>query len=129
MTVNELLCLSKMVRERLNELKSLRNTVSVRESYLYRDKERTSEPQVELKFIPFLRITYLKDEHKGEGFKMKQITISRFTGAGEVSRETWKELISALVLAGYEIYGDEERIVFTLGEDDKVEETEKDIEQ
>ena len=53
---------------------------------------------------------------------MKQITISRYTGVGEVSRKTWKELITSLVLSGYEVYGDEERIVFTLGDGDSVKE-------
>ena len=51
---------------------------------------------------------------------MKQITISRWAGEGNVSRETWKELISALALAGYEVYADEKNIVFTLSEDDKI---------
>ena len=32
----------------------------------------------------------------------------------------WKDLITGLVLSGYEVYGDEERIVFCLGHDDSV---------
>jgi len=53
---------------------------------------------------------------------MKQITISRWMADRKVSRENWKDLIASLVLSGYEVYADEERIVFTLGEDDKVKE-------
>ena len=49
-----------------------------------------------------------------------QITIDRYNGEGPVSRETWKELISSLVLCGYEVYGDEKKIVFDLGEWDEV---------
>jgi len=52
-----------------------------------------------------------------------QITIDRYTGDGQVSRDNWKDLISALVLAGYGVYGDEDKIVFKLGDDDKIEET------
>jgi len=54
--------------------------------------------------------------------KKIQITIDRWTGAVEMSRETWKDLISSLVLAGYEVYGDEDRIVFELGEGDSIKE-------
>ena len=52
--------------------------------------------------------------------KNYQITISRYNGCDEVCKEDWKNLISSLVLAGYEIYGDNEIIVFTLGHDDKI---------
>jgi len=51
MTVNELLSLTKIVRERLNELKHLRNTVSVKDTYMYGDKERTTEPQYDVKAV------------------------------------------------------------------------------
>ena len=54
--------------------------------------------------------------------KRIQITISRYAGEGKLPRKNWKELISSLVLAGYEVYGDEERIIFILGDDDSVEE-------
>jgi len=53
-----------------------------------------------------------------------QVTISRHSGLGEVSRENWKDLISSLVLAGYEVYGDEEQVIFTLSDDDTVKEIE-----
>lgn len=53
---------------------------------------------------------------------MKQVTIFRWTGDDDVPREAWKDLISALVLSGYEVYGDETRIVFDLGADDMVKE-------
>jgi hypothetical protein len=57
--------------------------------------------------------------------KQYQITISRFSGDSEVSKENWKDLISALVLAGYEIYGDDDKIVYKLGNDDILEEVEE----
>lgn len=50
----------------------------------------------------------------------KQIKLTRYTGLGDLSRETWKDLIAALVLAGYEVYGDEENIIFDLGDGDEV---------
>ena len=56
----------------------------------------------------------------------KQITIDRWTGTEEMSREAWKDLISALVLSGYEVYGDEGKIVFTLGNGDSIQEV-KDV--
>ena len=56
---------------------------------------------------------------------MKRIKIYRYTEVGEVSREAWKELISALVLVGYEVIGDEDRISFKLGKDDIIEEEEE----
>lgn len=39
-----------------------------------------------------------------------------------MSKKTWKELISILVLCGYQVYGDEEKIVFKLGDGDIVQE-------
>ena len=56
---------------------------------------------------------------------MKRITIDRWSGAEKVSKENWKDLISALVLVGYEAYGDDERITFVLGDGDIVEEIER----
>ena len=56
--------------------------------------------------------------------KRLQLTISRWSGTGEVSRKAWKDLISSLVLTGYEVYGDEDKIIFTLGDDDSVKEIE-----
>lgn len=53
-----------------------------------------------------------------------QITINRWAGIKEVSKENWKDLISSLVLNGYEVYGDEEKIIFTLGVDDTIKEIE-----
>ena len=52
------------------------------------------------------------------------ITIDRFTGDDIAKKEDWKDLISALVLTGYEVYGDNEKISFKLGYDDKLEEIE-----
>lgn len=57
--------------------------------------------------------------------KRYQITISRFSGDSEVSKENWKGLISALVLVGYEVYGDDNKIVYKLGNDDTLEEVEE----
>ena len=54
--------------------------------------------------------------------KKIQITISRLAVEGKVSRKNWKELISSLVLAGYEVYGDEDKIIFILGNEDSIEE-------
>jgi hypothetical protein len=58
---------------------------------------------------------------------MKRITIDRWSGTEEVSREAWKDLISALVLVGYEVYGDEGKIVFELGDGDTIEEEENEF--
>lgn len=55
----------------------------------------------------------------------KQITIDRWSGSEEVSRESWKDLISALVLVGYEVYGDDGKIVFTLGDGDIIQDIEE----
>jgi len=54
--------------------------------------------------------------------KRYKITIDRFTGYDLMQKEDWKDLISALVLAGYEVYGDNGKISFKLGRDDKLEE-------
>jgi len=53
---------------------------------------------------------------------MKQLTIDRWSGVERVPKENWKDLISSLVLCGYEVYGDNDRIVFNLGNDDMVKE-------
>ena len=55
---------------------------------------------------------------------MKKLIIDRYSGIDEISRETWKDLISALVLVGYEVYGDEDKIIIKLGNDDVIEEEE-----
>ena len=52
---------------------------------------------------------------------MKRITISRWSGLDKVSTERWEKAISALVLLGYSVYADEEKLVFTLGCDDSIE--------
>jgi hypothetical protein len=54
--------------------------------------------------------------------KKYQITISRLSGDSEASKENWKDLISALVLVGYEVYGNDDKIVYKLGNDDILEE-------
>lgn len=54
-----------------------------------------------------------------------RITIGRWAGEGDASRDNWKDLISSLVLCGFEVYADEEKIVFKTGEDEKVEEIEQ----
>lgn len=54
-----------------------------------------------------------------------RITLDRWNGTEEVSRETWKDLISALALAGFELYADEGTIVFKTGDGEIVEEIEK----
>lgn len=54
--------------------------------------------------------------------KKYKLTIDRFTGEGDIPKENWKDLISSLVLCGYEVYGDDEKIIFNLGCDDIVEE-------
>ncbi len=51
-----------------------------------------------------------------------KITIFRWSGDRDMSKENWKDLISALVLAGYEVYGSDEDITFETGSDDIVEE-------
>ena len=53
-----------------------------------------------------------------------KITISRWSGLEEISKENWKDLISALVLCGFEVYGGDDNIKFNLGNDEVVEEIE-----
>jgi len=51
-TINEALVLQKAVRERLNELRTLRNTVANRESFLYaREEKKVVEPQYDVKAV------------------------------------------------------------------------------
>lgn len=57
--------------------------------------------------------------------KKYEITIGRDAGCADVTKENWKDLISALVLAGYEIYGDEDKIIFRLGDGDNIKEIEE----
>ena len=54
--------------------------------------------------------------------KKYRINIDRWSGLEEVSREAWKDLISALVLVGFEVYGDEGKISFVLGDGESIEE-------
>lgn len=51
-----------------------------------------------------------------------QVIINRWNSENKVEKDDWKNLISALVLAGYEVYGDNEEIVFTLGWNDNFKE-------
>ena len=52
---------------------------------------------------------------------MKQVTMLRERGdCTDTPLPLWKDLITGLVLSGYEVYGDEERVVFCLGCDDSV---------
>jgi len=54
---------------------------------------------------------------------MKRIVhIDRWNSTEEISRETWKDLIASLVLAGFEVYGDEGTIKFVLGSGESIEE-------
>ena len=50
MTVNELLSLTKIIRERVNELKALRLQVSIKDKWM-RDDSKVSEPQYDVKFV------------------------------------------------------------------------------
>jgi hypothetical protein len=51
-TINEALVLQKAVRERLNELKTLRTTVSTKESFLFaREEKKIIEPQYDVKAV------------------------------------------------------------------------------
>jgi hypothetical protein len=64
-TINKLLSLMKIVRERVNELRSLRSQVAVKEKYLYtrlEDKEmsRVQEPQYDVKAVD-QKITILEN--------------------------------------------------------------------
>ena len=52
--------------------------------------------------------------------KRKQLQLSRFRDIEDIPLNLWKDAISAIVLLGYEVYADEEKIVFTLGNDDVV---------
>jgi len=56
--------------------------------------------------------------------KKYKINIDRWSGCEEVSREAWKDLIAALVLVGFEVYGDEGKISFVLGDGESIEEVE-----
>lgn len=52
MSINELLVLIKVVRERVNELRSLRNQVASKESYLYSGSDKkVVEPQYDVKAV------------------------------------------------------------------------------
>ena len=53
MTINEVLALTKAIRERVGGLKNLRSQVSTKESWSYgsSDKEKTIEPQYEVKVV------------------------------------------------------------------------------
>ena len=50
MTVNELLSLMKIVRDRVTELKALRNLVSVKDKWM-RDDSKVTEPQYSVKYV------------------------------------------------------------------------------
>lgn len=53
---------------------------------------------------------------------MTKITLSRYLGDGtKVITENWKDLISALCLCGYEVYIQDENIIFKLGGEDIVD--------
>jgi len=56
--------------------------------------------------------------------KKYRINIDRWSGVDEISREAWKDLISALVLVGFEVYGDEGKISFVTGYGETIEEIE-----
>ena len=61
MTVNELLVLTKVVRERVNQLNTLANQCATEERVFYaeRDKETTTTPQYDIKLVD-KKITHLK---------------------------------------------------------------------
>jgi len=59
MTVNELLVVEKIVRERLKDLKELRTEVSNKKTY-YGDKESVKEPQYDIKKVD-QKITQLQN--------------------------------------------------------------------
>jgi len=50
-----------------------------------------------------------------------KITIDRWSGIEEISRETWKDLIATLALCGFEVYADEGRVSFITGDGEFVE--------
>jgi len=54
----------------------------------------------------------------------KRITLSRFSGTGDLPMPLWKDAISAIALMGYELYADEENLSFVLGSGDIIEEVE-----
>jgi hypothetical protein len=49
-SVNEVLSLLKVIRERLNELKGLRNQVSVKDKWM-RDDSKVTEPQYSVQLV------------------------------------------------------------------------------
>ncbi len=52
MTINEILVLSKTVRERVNGLKGLRSQVSQKESFLYgANEKKVVDPQYDVKIV------------------------------------------------------------------------------
>ena len=51
MTINEALSLVKVVKERLAELKNLRDRVAVKETTLFDQREKTVEPQYDVKEV------------------------------------------------------------------------------
>ena len=53
---------------------------------------------------------------------MKKIKLYRYNDCEKTKRKNWKELISSLVLCGYEVYEVDDYITFTLGYEDSVEE-------
>jgi hypothetical protein len=55
-----------------------------------------------------------------------KITIDRWAGVEEASRENWKDLISSLALCGFEVYADEGKIVFKTGNGEIVEQIKED---
>src|SRR5436190_16413279 len=51
-TINEALVLQKAIRERLTELKHLRQTVATKESFLYaREEKKVVEPQYDVRAV------------------------------------------------------------------------------
>ena len=52
--------------------------------------------------------------------KERRVKISRESGIGDVPYVAWKDLISALIMAGYDVSADERSIYFGLGTEDKV---------
>jgi hypothetical protein len=50
MTINEILVLMKAIRERINDLKSLRSQVSIKESY-FGDRQKVVEPLYDVKLV------------------------------------------------------------------------------
>ena len=50
LTINEMLCLTKAVRQRMNELSALRSQISVKTKY-FGDPNRVVEPQYDVKAV------------------------------------------------------------------------------